>query len=80
LIFQISETCLPPLPLAAGENARKPGFWQTKAYKSKTNINFADFFLDIPKGETFVLKNQRCIFILGVLFCGEINALYFGRW
>jgi hypothetical protein len=33
-----------PLPLAAGENARKPGFWQTKAYKSKSKINFADFF------------------------------------
>jgi len=34
LIFQIGESCSPPLPLAAGENARKPGFWQTKAYKS----------------------------------------------
>jgi hypothetical protein len=38
---------------AAGENARKPGFWQTKAYKSKSKINFAAF-LDIPKGEAFV--------------------------
>jgi hypothetical protein len=50
LIFQIVESCSPPLPLAVGENARKPGFWQTKAYKSKSKINFADFF-DIPKGE-----------------------------
>jgi hypothetical protein len=50
LIFQIGESCSPPLPLAAGENARKPGFWQTKAYKLKSKINFADFF-DIPKGE-----------------------------
>jgi hypothetical protein len=44
LIFQIGESCSPPLPFAAGENARKSGFWQTKAYKSKTKINFADFF------------------------------------
>jgi hypothetical protein len=53
LIFQIGESCSPPLTLAAGENARKPGFWQTKAYKTKTKINFADFS-DIPKGKTFV--------------------------
>jgi hypothetical protein len=44
LIFQIGESCSPPLPFAAGENARKSGFRQTKAYKSKTKINFADFF------------------------------------
>jgi hypothetical protein len=53
LIFQIGESCSPPLPFAAGENARKSGFWQTKAYKSKTKINFADL-LNIPKGKTFV--------------------------
>jgi hypothetical protein len=51
LIFQIGESCSPPLPLAAGENARKPGFWQTKAYKSKSKKKFCRFFLDIPKGE-----------------------------
>jgi hypothetical protein len=44
LLNEIGERYSPPLPLAAGENARKPGFWQTKAYKSKSKINFADFF------------------------------------
>jgi hypothetical protein len=53
LIFQIGESCSSPLPLAACENARKPGFWQTKAYKSKTKINFADFF-GYSKKESFV--------------------------
>ncbi len=33
-----------PLPRAAGENSRKPGFLHKKAYKSKNKINFSDFF------------------------------------
>jgi hypothetical protein len=48
-------------------------FLQTKAYKSKTKINFSNFF-DISKGEAFIYlqrKNQHCIFILSVLFCSE---------
>jgi hypothetical protein len=38
--------------------------------------NFQHFF-DIPKKETFmfiILKNQRCIYILSVLFCGKTDA------
>jgi hypothetical protein len=73
---------LPPLPLAAGENAQKPGFWQTKANKSKSKINFADFlgyFLRRDVREHHV-KNQRYIFILSVLFLRRNqNALYFVR-
>jgi hypothetical protein len=41
---------------------RSLGFLQTKAYKSKTKINFNNFF-DISKGEAFMClqrKNQHC--------------------
>ncbi len=71
--------CSPSLPRAAGENVRTLGFLQTKAYKSKTKINFCDFFVDIPKGEASMYlqrKNQHCIFILSVLFCSEIEMRY----
>jgi hypothetical protein len=40
-------------------------FLQRKAYKSKTKINFSNFFY-ISKGEAFMYlhrKNQHCIFI-----------------
>jgi hypothetical protein len=61
LIFQIGESfSTPPLPLAAGENVRKPGFWRIKAYKSKTK-KILPIFLDIPKGETFAAKSKRAI-------------------
>jgi hypothetical protein len=49
---------------------RSFGFLQTKAYKSKTKINFRNFF-DISKREAFLYlqrKKQHCIFILCVLF------------
>jgi hypothetical protein len=39
--------------VAPAKMREKSGFWQTKAYKSKTKINFTIFF-DIPKGETFM--------------------------
>ena len=55
---------------------RSFGFLQTKAYKSKTKINFAIFF-DISKGEAFMYlqrKNQHCIFILSVLFCSKTET------
>ena len=45
---------------------RSFGFLQTKAYKSKTKINFRNFF-DISKGEALMYlqrKNQHCIFNL----------------
>jgi hypothetical protein len=51
-----------------------------KAYKSKTKINFSDFFY-IPKREAFMdlqSKNQHCTctFILSVLFCSEIKTRF----
>jgi hypothetical protein len=51
---------------------RSFGFLQTKAYKSKTKINFSDFFF-ISKGEAFTYLQRKkqhciCIFILSVLF------------
>jgi hypothetical protein len=66
LFNEIGEHYSPPLPRAAGENARTLGFLHTKAYKSKTNKNFCDFFY-FPKGETFKYlqrKNQhsKCAF------------------
>jgi hypothetical protein len=57
---------------------RSFGFLQTKAYKSKTKINFSNFF-DISKGEAFMYlqrKNQHCIFILSVLFCSKTEKHY----
>jgi hypothetical protein len=62
--------CSPLLPRAAGENARHLVFLKTKAYVSKTKINFSDFFY-IPKG-----KALRCTFILSVLFCSEIETRF----
>jgi hypothetical protein len=53
LVSKVSESCLSLLPRGAGKHARKSGFWQTKAYKSKTKINFTNFF-GIPKEETFM--------------------------
>jgi hypothetical protein len=44
LLNEIGEHFSPPLPRAAGENTRKTGFLHKKAYKSKSKINFADFF------------------------------------
>ena len=57
---------------------RSFGFLQTKAYKSKTKINFSNFFY-ISKGEAFMYlqrKNQHCIFILSVLFCSKTEKHY----
>jgi hypothetical protein len=57
---------------------RSLGFLQTKAYKSKTKINFSNFF-DISKGEAFMYlqrKNQHCIFNLSVLFCSKTEKHY----
>jgi len=57
---------------------RSFGFLQTKAYKSKTKINFSYFF-DISKGEAFMYlqrKNKHCIFILCVLFFSKTETHY----
>ncbi len=57
---------------------RSFGFLQTKAYKSKTKINFSNFFY-ISKGEAFLYlqrKNQHCIFILSELFCSKTETRY----
>jgi hypothetical protein len=57
---------------------RSLGFLQTKAYKSKTKINFSNFF-DISKREAFMYlqrKNQHCIFILCVVFCSKTETHY----
>jgi hypothetical protein len=52
LFNEIGESCSPPLPRAAGENAR------TKAYKSKTKTISA-IFLDIPNGEAFKYLRKK---------------------
>jgi hypothetical protein len=44
LLNKIGESCSPPLPHAAGENTRKTGFLQIKAYKSKMSKKFSKFF------------------------------------
>jgi hypothetical protein len=44
LFNEIGESCSPPLPHAAGENTRKTGFLQTKAYKSKTKKKYPYIF------------------------------------
>jgi hypothetical protein len=57
---------------------RSFGFLQTKAYKSKTKINFSNFF-NISKGEASMClqrKIQRCIFILSVLFHSETETRF----
>jgi hypothetical protein len=57
---------------------RSFGFLQTKAYKSKTKINFSNFFY-ISKGEAFMYlqrKFQHCIFILSVLFRSETETRF----
>jgi hypothetical protein len=49
-----------------------------KAYKSKTKINFRNFF-DISKGEAIMYlqrKSQHCNFILSVLFCSKTKTRY----
>ena len=50
-IFEIGVTCSSPRPRTAGEKVRVPDFFQKKALKSKSKINFADFVGNIPKGE-----------------------------
>jgi hypothetical protein len=44
LLNEIGERYSPPLPRAAGKNTQKTGFLRKKAYKSKSNKNFANFF------------------------------------
>jgi hypothetical protein len=57
---------------------KKPVFCRQKLISQKWIKKFQHFF-DIPKEETFmfiILKNQRCIYILSVLFCGKTYARY----
>jgi hypothetical protein len=57
---------------------RSFSFLQTKAYKSKTKVNFSNFFLYFKKRSIHVppKKNQHCIFILCVLFFSKTETHY----
>ncbi len=56
---EIGESCSPPLPHAAGENTRKTGFLQTKAYKSKMNKKNSKFFEYFERREFYVHHTEK---------------------
>jgi hypothetical protein len=56
------------------------GFLLTKAYKSKTKINFSNFFLIFQKEKHSCTSKEKInivhIFILSVLFCSKTEKHY----
>jgi hypothetical protein len=74
--IRISESYLPPLPVAACKIVRISGFCKQMLKSKKPQKIFTHFF-DIPKVETIIyifLKSQCFTFILSVIFCA--NMLY----